>query len=242
MKFRALFKRKKEISSKNPKLLPFLNESLGIQPIQIELYEEAFTHKSTAVRDEEGIKRSYERLEFLGDAIIGAIVSEYVYQYYPDEDEGYLTKLKSKVVSRQNLNRLAQKLNLEPIISYKRKNSRHKSLLGNVFEALFGAIYLDLGYTKTKEVFIQRIITPYIDLEKLSKEEIDFKSKLLNYCQVNKIELKYDLISEEVRGGYTNFTMGVYLDDELIEFSSASSKREAEQKAAKKTLQSLDSE
>lgn len=242
MKFRALFKRKKEISSKNPKLLSFLNETLGIQPIQIELYEEAFTHKSTAVRDEEGIKRSYERLEFLGDAIIGAIVSEYVYQYYPDEDEGYLTKLKSKVVSRQNLNGLAQKLDLEPIISYKRKNSRHKSLLGNVFEALFGAIYLDLGYTKTKEVFIQKIITPYIDLEKLSKEEIDFKSKLLNYCQVNKIELKYDLISEEVRGGYTNFTMGVYLDDELIEFSSASSKREAEQKAAKKTLQSLDSE
>lgn len=242
MKFLAFLKRNKEISSKNPKLLPFLNDALGVQPVQIGLYEEAFTHKSTAVRNNAGIKKSYERLEFLGDAIIGAIVSEYVYQYYPNEDEGYLTKLKSKVVSRQNLNRIAQELDLEPIISYKRKNSRHKSLLGNVFEALFGAIYLDLGYTKTKEIFEKKIITPYIDLERLAKEEVDFKSKLLNYCQVNKLELSYELLNEEVKGGFTNFTMGVYLDGELKEFSSASSKREAEQKAAKKTLQQIEKE
>jgi len=240
MKFLALFKRKKEISSKNPNLIPFLNEVINVHPNEIGLYEKAFTHKSTAFKNKAGVKQSYERLEFLGDAIIGAIVSEYVFTAYPNEEEGFLTKLKAKVVSRQNLNRIAKKLNIEPIISYKRKNARHKSLLGNVFEALFGAIYLDQGYEKAKEVLVSKILTPHVDLERLLKEDVDFKSKLLNYCQVNKIELTYGLINEEIQGGFTNFTMGVYLDGELKDFSSASSKREAEQKAAKQTLAKLE--
>jgi ribonuclease III len=231
-----LFNRKSHV--KNSQLQLFIRQSFGFKPKNIGLYTQAFSHKSVAKKNTRGLKLSNERLEFLGDSVISTIVSEYLFENFPNEDEGYLTQMRSKIVSRKSLNSLGEKIGLEPFVKYLKGNFPYKSLLGNVFEALFGAIYLDKGYKKAKEVFIKYILEQYIDLENLEAINIDYKSRLLIYCQKNKLELEFKTIKEETVKGSIKFTMGAFINGELKGQSTDLSKRSAEQAAAE--LVSLD--
>ena len=231
-----LFNRKSHV--KNSQLQLFIRQSFGFKPKNIGLYTQAFSHKSVAKKNTRGLKLSNERLEFLGDSVISTIVSEYLFENFPNEDEGYLTQMRSKIVSRKSLNSLGEKIGLEPFVKYLKGNFPYKSLLGNVFEALFGAIYLDKGYKKAKEVFIKYILEQYIDLENLEAINIDYKSRLLIYCQKNKLSLEFKTIKEETVKGSIKFTMGAFINGELKGQSTDLSKRSAEQAAAE--LVSLD--
>ena len=225
-----LFNRKSHL--KNSPLQLFIRQNFGFKPKKIELYRQAFVHKSVAKKNTQGLKLSNERLEFLGDSVISTIVSEYLFEKFPDKNEGYLTQMRSKIVSRKSLNSLGEKIGLEPFVKYLKGNFPYKSLLGNVFEALFGAIYLDKGYKKAKEVFIECILEHYIDLENLEANNIDYKSQLLIYCQKNKLSLEFKTIKEESAKGSIHFTMGAFINGELRGQSTDLSKRSAEQAAA----------
>lgn len=225
-----LFNRKSQ--SKDPQLKLLIREQFGIKSRNIGLYKQAFRHKSVAKKLPSGLKNSNERLEFLGDSVIATIVSEYLYEKFPNRDEGYLTKLRSKIVSRKNLNELGEKMGLEPFAMYLKGNFPYKSLLGNVFEALFGAIYLDKGYKKAKTIFITQVLEKYVDLDNIESINIDHKSQLLIYCQKNKLELEFKILEEAVIDGSISFTMGVFISNELKAQSTAQSKRSAEQLAS----------
>lgn len=225
-----LFNRKSHV--RNSQLQLFIRQSFGFKPKNMGLYTQAFSHKSVAKKNTRGLKLSNERLEFLGDSVISTIVSEYLFENFPNEDEGYLTQMRSKIVSRKSLNSLGENIGLEPFVKYLKGNFPYKSLLGNVFEALFGAIYLDKGYKKAKEVFIKYILEQYIDLENLEAINIDYKSQLLIYCQKNKLELEFKTIKEETVKGSIKFTMGAFINGELKGQSTDLSKRSAEQAAA----------
>ena len=145
---------KKRYSKLSPELILLFNQELSFSPKDELLYLDAFTHKSIAAKK----SSNNERLEFLGDAVLSSIVGEFLFTKYPQKSEGFLSQMRAKIVSRENLNYYGECLNLEPHISYQRKNVVYKSLLGNVVEALFGAIYLDLGYNKTKAIFINELL------------------------------------------------------------------------------------
>ena len=237
MLINLLFNRKSHL--KNSPLQLFIRQNFGFKPKKIDLYRQAFIHKSVAKKNPSGLKLSNERLEFLGDSVISTIVSEYLFEKFPDKDEGYLTQMRSKIVSRKSLNSLGEKIGLEPFVKYLKGNFPYKSLLGNVFEALFGAIYLDKGYKKAKEVFIEYILERYIDLENLEANNIDYKSQLLIYCQKNKLSLEFRTIKEESVKGSIQFTMGAFINGELKGQSTDLSKRSAEQAAAEIVSQEI---
>ena len=159
---------------------------LGFYPRNIQLYEQALLHKSTSVRSDKGRPLNNERLEFLGDAILDAIVGDIVYKRFEGKREGFLTNTRSKIVQRETLNKLAVEIGLDKLIKYSTRSSSHNSYMyGNAFEAFIGAIYLDQGYERCKLFMEQRIINRYIDLDKISRKEVNFKSKLIEWSQKN---------------------------------------------------------
>ena len=170
---------------------------LGFFPRNIQLYQQALLHKSTSLRSEKGRPINNERLEFLGDAILDAIVGDIVYQRFEGKREGFLTNTRSKIVQRETLNKLAVEIGLDKLIKYSTRSSSHNSYMyGNAFEAFIGAIYLDQGYDRCKQFIEQRIINQYIDLEKISRKEVNFKSKLIEWSQKNKTEVSFELIEQ----------------------------------------------
>lgn len=170
---------------------------LGFYPHNIRLYEQALLHKSTSVRSEKGRPLNNERLEFLGDAILDAIVGDIVYKRFEGKREGFLTNTRSKIVQRETLNKLAVEIGLDKLIKYSTRSSSHNSYMyGNAFEAFIGAIYLDQGYERCKQFMEQRIINRYIDLDKISRKEVNFKSKLIEWSQKSKMEVSFELIEQ----------------------------------------------
>lgn len=170
---------------------------LGFYPRDIQLYKQALLHKSTSVRSDKGRPLNNERLEFLGDAILDAIVGDIVYKRFEGKREGFLTNTRSKIVQRETLNKLAVEIGLDKLIKYSARSSSHNSYMyGNAFEAFIGAIYLDQGYERCKQFMEQRIINRYIDLEKISRKEVNFKSKLIEWSQKNKMEVSFELIEQ----------------------------------------------
>jgi ribonuclease-3 len=170
---------------------------LGFYPRNIQLYEQALLHKSTSVRSDKGRPLNNERLEFLGDAILDAIVGDIVYKRFEGKREGFLTNTRSKIVQRETLNKLAVEIGLDKLIKYSTRSSSHNSYMyGNAFEAFIGAIYLDQGYERCKQFMEQRIINRYIDLDKISRKEVNFKSKLIEWSQKNKMEVSFELIEQ----------------------------------------------
>ena len=233
------FFKKKGPSLLSPQLSTFLKSKLEIKPKDKSLYLQAFRHKSQSIRQSNGLQNSNERLEYLGDAVIGMIVGEFLYQKYPEKSEGELSKLRSRIVSRENLNYYGQCLDLEPFINYQRGKAIYKSLLGNILESLLGAIYLDQGYLKAKSVFIEKIILLNTNLNDLEKKNDDHKSQLIIYCQKNKINLAFIFIKEKNNNNERLFEMGVVMNGTQKAAGIGQSKREAEQQAAKKALKSL---
>ena len=215
---------------------------LGFVPGNLALYKMAFRHKSVAQNIRKGVKNSNERLEFLGDAVLGSVVAEVLFKLYPYEDEGFLTELRSKIVSRVNLNQLARKLGFDKLIEFDNRAlnaQRQGSLLGDAFEALIGAVYLDKGYDFTRNFLINHIIKSHIDIHKLEQTETNFKSKLIEWCQRHGKDISFDLV-DNLEGENTKlFTVQASVDGEVAGMGKEFSKKNAEKLAAEKACETL---
>ena len=211
---------------------------LGFYPHNISIYEQALLHKSSSIKTEKGRPLNNERLEFLGDAILDAVIGDIVYQKFEGKREGFLTNTRSKIVSRESLNRIAEQIGLLKLVKFNTRQSAHNSYMGgNAFEALVGAIYLDRGYEYCKFFMEHRIIGTYLDLNKVSRKEVNFKSKLIEWTQKNKVEITFDLIDQS----YDEFNSPVFESEVLIEGIHACkgkgySKKESQQVASHDTL------
>ena len=214
---------------------------LGFYPRNIRIYEQALLHKSSSVKSDKGRLLNNERLEFLGDAILDAVVGDIVYQKFDGKREGFLTNTRSKIVSRESLNRLAEQIGLLKLIKFNTRQSAHNSYMGgNAFEALVGAIYLDRGYEYCKFFMERRIIGQYLDLNKVSRKEVNFKSKLIEWTQKNKVEIVFELVEQS----YDEFNSPIFESEILIEGIHACkgkgySKKESQQIAAHETLNKI---
>jgi ribonuclease-3 len=176
-------------------------------------------------------------LEYLGDAILDAVIANFLYHKFPDQDEGYLTKVKSKLVSRKTLAELGEAMEISKYLRFHKGRSINMATLqGNALEALIGAVYLDAGFEKTKSTIEQCIFRNYIDLSKTLEEEIDFKSKLFIWAQKNKLELDFNVISEVNQGAHWEYTSEVVINQLSYGRGTGTSKKSAEQAAAKETL------
>ncbi len=204
---------------------------LGFLPGNIELYEQAFRHKSAAEENKNGFKNSNERLEFLGDAILDAIIAEYFFLKFPYKDEGFLTKMRSKLVSRNFLNDLAKKLDLDTFLEISEGVINSKSVFGNALEALIGAIYLDKGYEITKKFVVEKIISDHVNLEELIHAETDFKSKLIIAAQREKKEIHFG-VQEIENEAFRYYIATIIINDKPICEGKGKSKKEAEQLAS----------
>jgi ribonuclease-3 len=185
----ALFSPKSQLSKS-------IYNLLGFKPTNIRLYEQAFRHRSVAREIKDGIKDSNERLEFLGDAVLGAIIADFLFSKFPFKDEGFLTEMRSKMVSRVYLNRLAIKIGIDKLINFDSSNRLYKSICGDTFEALIGAIYLDKGFKFTENIILKRIIRNHVDMEELEIQDLNFKSKLINWAQRNRKSITFDAREE----------------------------------------------
>ena len=212
-----------------------MKDLLGYAPKNLSFYSEAFTHPS--YQYQKATRKSYERLEFLGDASLGAVIADYIFTNAPEQDEGYLTKMRSKIVERRNLNQLGEELQL---LSFLRTKLTPKQLgnniTGNLFEALIGAIYLDKGY-KTCFKFIERkLILPYINIKNLEEKVISHKSLLIEWCQKHKRDFSFEAEEDvEDRSETKYFVAKVYVEGFSVTRARATSKKRAEESAAKRT-------
>jgi ribonuclease-3 len=219
-------------------LIRFVIDRFGYRPKNISIFINAITHKSLLTHEDYSV--SNERLEFLGDSIIGSIVAEWLYHKFPKEDEGYLTRLKSKIVSRKTLGNIACLLDLKSIIKYKSNRSINlSSIEGNCLEALFGAMYLDGGYEAVKKSLIQHVYRKYVDMNKMIHEETDFKSILFILCQKNKWDLEFYVEKEIIKNAIHIYDIRASINGNPHEIGQGYSKKEAEQLACKKTLEKL---
>tara|TARA_Y100000589_G_scaffold59876_1_gene50515 strand:+ start:19188 stop:19916 length:729 start_codon:yes stop_codon:yes gene_type:complete len=220
------------------KLAKNIKNIVGFYPNDVFLFEKSLIHKSAVYDHSSKYTESNERLEFLGDAILGAVVADYLFKKYPLKDEGFLTKMRSKIVSRHSLNELSKKIGLDEIVIARLdKKSKTDSIYGNAFEALIGAIYLDRGTKACESFILKRILQPYISLEKLENEETNFKSRIIEWAQKEKRELTFEIVSETGEGRNKFFEACVKLDGEEVAWGKEKSKKKAEQIAANKFCQ-----
>ena len=232
-----LFKRP---SAQDKVLRSNLHNMLGFHPRNMALYHLALTHSSAGLVVKDGIPLSNERLEFLGDAILGAVTAKYLFKRFPFESEGFLTETRSKIVSRKNLGGLAKKLGLRELVTKENSlNKNDSSLGGDALEALVGAVFLDRGYELTEQFVVNRLIDTYIDLDKLLKEDANFKSKIIEYCQKNKVVYTFEMVSESQSKGETIFESHLIIDGEMKGKGRNRTKKEAEQIAAREACKKL---
>ena len=230
-KIRLLFRKDKE------SYLRFY-QILGFYPRDIRIYEQALLHKSSSIKSDKGRLLNNERLEFLGDAVLDTVVADILYHRFEGKREGFLTNTRSKIVSRETLNRVAEEIGLLGLVKFNTRQSAHNNYMGgNAFEALIGAIYLDKGYEVCKQFIENRIIGKYIDVEKISRKEVNFKSKLIEWSQKNRMELSFELLKQ----GYDEFNSPTFESEVIIEGIHAGrgkgySKKESQQVAAQESL------
>ena len=226
--------------SSDKELSRFVKNILGFYPNNIVLYQLAFTHKSTTSNNTK-FKISNERLEYLGDAVLELAVADFLFHTYPTQQEGFLTEMRSRIVSRASLNKLSQKLGFDSFIKCAQNNdgTGYKSLGGNTFEALMGAIYLDKGFNFTKKVIINRIIRTHLDLDQLQQTDINFKSKLLEWGQKNKKHVDFRMLETNFEGHRKLFHVQIFIDDVAYADATDFSIKGAEQLSAERTWNML---
>jgi len=212
-----------------------LKNILGFFPSNISIYKQAFRHSSAAQEVKKGIKDSNERLEYLGDAVLGTVVAEYLFQMFPFKDEGFLTKMRSKIVSRSQLNQLSVKLGLNKFIEASlERGSQSNAINGDAFEALIGAIYVDKGYYRAQDFILNRVMKNHIDMDEVENKETDYKSRLIEWAQKEKRELRFVLIEEIGEGNDKQFLIEVTIEGEPKGRMQHFSKKKAEQFVSEK--------
>ena len=223
-------------------LFSSLYEVMGFYPHDISYYKQALMHKSIGRRNEKGKPLNNERLEFLGDALLDAVVGHIVYDRFPGKREGFLTNTRSKLVSRDTLGKLAEEMGLKRLILSSGHSNSHNSYMGgNAFEALVGAIYLDQGYDAVMRFMEKRILAKLINIDKVAYQEVNFKSKLLEWSQKNRVHMEFRMLKQgkDKESGSPIFKFQVFLEDIAGEVAQGFSKKEAQQLAAESTLQRL---
>ena len=217
-----------------------ISNILGFKPKKLNVYKKAFLHRSANKKDKNGLPLNYERLEFLGDSMLGTIISRYLYNEVPNGDEGYLTKMRSKIVSRKHLNELGKDLNLISYVESRIPKSHFgDNIHGNVFEALIGAIYLDRGYKYCEKFINTRVIEPYVDIEQLEGKVISYKSLVIEWCQKQKKEFKYKVYEDTGKDPLKHFAVKLSIDERVMAKARATSKKKAEEKASKRAFFAL---
>ncbi len=223
-------------TDRQKEIIYFIKSSFDVKLKNINFYEQALTHKSIQKDKSKDIIHN-ERLEFLGDAIISSVVAEILYLKFPKKSEGELTQMRARIVSRESLNTIGDKLGLEPLINYHKTKNRFNSLLGNTFESIIGAMTLDLGYKKTALALKKHIFNDTLNFEEIALQNVDYKSQLIIQCQKQKKEIAFEMIEEvAIEHGKITFVMAILIDGIEMSRASSSTKRKAEQKAAKKLL------
>jgi len=216
---------------------------LGFFPRRVSYYRLAFLPKSALQKHPSGVRLNNERLEYLGDAVLDAIVADYLYTRFPEGDEGFMTKLRARIVKRKTLNYLATKMEIPGMISrIGTPGNKSKHLYGNALEALMGAIYIDRGYRTAKKFFIRKIMVKHIDLVQLVQKDPDYKSRVIEWAQKNRVEIVFESIEEHLSGVKSpSFISTITLKGLPAGTGRGSSKKEAEQQAAKKALEHIHS-
>ena len=220
-----------------------LKKLLNFSPRRINKYKKAFTHRSVQMLDKKGIPINYERLEFLGDSILGSVIAAYLYKKVPTGTEGYLTQMRSKIVSREHLNELGKDLNL---IRFVKSNIDQANvgdnIHGNIFEALIGAIYLDKGYNTCQKFIHENVIVPYVDIEKLEGKITSYKGLIIEWCQKQKKKYSFDTYEDSGNEAIKHFSVKISIDGEQIAKGRATSKKKAEEQASKRVYYAFQNE
>ncbi|MFK8004751.1 MAG: ribonuclease III [Saprospiraceae bacterium] len=211
---------------------------IGFTPSKLSIFKLAFYHKS-ASNDKMNAITSNERLEYLGDAVLGTIVAEYLFKKYPNKNEGFLTKMRSKIVKRQSLNKIADKMGLDVILNEYNQTRLSRSMLGNALEALVGAVYLECGYNGTKRYVINKILRSYLDIHELEEYDDNYKSQLLEHCQKNGQVVTYKMLAKYKFDKRDRFKVAVMIDGKKLATADDFNKKSAEQTASEKAMLTL---
>ncbi|MFC2087803.1 ribonuclease III [Bacteroidota bacterium] len=231
----------KLIFSKKKKLYTFLYVTFGFIPSKSRLYEYALIHRSTSVFNN-GISINNERLEYLGDAILGAVVAEYLFIHYPYKNEGFLSKIRSKIVNREMMEEVAVNIGLDQFVQSQSKfNQTNKYIHGNALEAIIGAVFLDKGYRRTRDFIITKILKKHLNIDELIITETNFKSSVLEWGQKNNQEISFVTVdNENESNGMPLFVSTIYMNEKVIGRGKGNSKKEAEQNASKVAYELID--
>ncbi|KZS39632.1 ribonuclease III [Aquimarina aggregata] len=222
-------------SEKNGNFFSKIQKILGFKPKNIRPYEKAFTHRSLNLKDSKGNAVNYERLEFLGDAMLSSVIASHLFKEVPEGNEGYLTKMRAKVVSRKHLNELGKDLKLIDLVRTNIPKSQFGvNIHGNLFEALIGAIYLDRGFMYCERFIQEAVINPYVDIESLEGQVISYKSLLIEWCQKEKKPFNYEIYEDTGKDEMKHFAVKLWIDDKVVAKARATSKKKAEEKASKR--------
>jgi len=207
----------------------------GYKPRNLEIYKMAFTHKSAIKTDNQGKKISYERLEFLGDALLDAVITDYLYHSLPQSEEGVLTQMRSKIVSRRHLNEIGKDLDLVQFAKIPNSNRKFSyNAHGDLFEALVAAIYLDRGYTTMDKFIHKKVIAVYVDLDKLQGKITSYKSIFIEWCQKYKKDYHFDTYEDSGKNKTQYFSVKVLIDGKMVGKGRATSKKKAEEIACRR--------
>jgi len=240
--FSKLIQRVKLFTSPRKAFYLYLKDLTGFYPGQLKLYDVAFTHRSASRVDRQGTVVNNERLEYLGDAILGAVIADFLYNRFPQEHEGFLTKMRSKLVNRAILTSLTYDMGLNVHIDSNTMGPAEKShIYGDVLEALIGAVYLDHGYRAAKYFVTKRILSGYVDLHQMQSLELNYKSTLIEWAQKNKRNVAFKTHEEHPEGSrQPRFVSSAEIDNKLAGKGTGGSKKEAQQNAAKEAIRKMD--
>ena len=211
---------------------------IGFTPVNLDIFKLAFSHKST-ISDKAYAIQNNERLEYLGDAVLGTIVAEYLFKKYPNSNEGFLTKMRSKIVKRKSLNKIGDKMGLDVLLSEYNQTRLSRSMLGNAVEALVGAVYLEKGYKHAKRYVVKKILRNYVDIHELESFDDNYKSQLLEWCQKNGQTVSYKLLARYKFEKRDRFKVAVMVNGKKMATADDFNKKSAEQTASEKAMLAL---
>ena len=212
-----------------------ITDIIGYSPKNLDLFKRVFTHRSLEKVDKDGQKINYERLEFLGDAVLSTIIGNYLFSQMPNADEGVLTQMRSKIVRREFLNHIGKSLGLYPLLQSKVDKSRYgDDVHGNIFEALIGAVFVDVGFSKCQSFVKTKVIEPYINLAAFEDKVISYKSVLLNWFQRQKMNYRFDVFGDSGANKTLVFKARLFVNNNLVASARASNKKKAEEKVSKR--------
>jgi len=230
------FKNIKKSRSKSDEIFyAQIKKLLGFVPKKLDHYKRAFTHTSLQLKDKNGRPINFERLEYLGDSMLGSIIAAYLYTEVPEANEGYLTQMRSKIVSRKHLNELGKDLELLTFLETKiSKTKIGSNIHGNLFEALVGAIYLDRGYAYCEKFINKKVIVPYVDIQKLEGKITSYKGVLIEWSQKRKRKINFEVYEDSGNQSVKHFSVKLFVDGKIVSKGRATSKKRAEEMAAKR--------